>query len=108
MVLPQAEATPELLHEAAKTAGYIRAFPKALDLYQWVYDRYPEHSKAGQSLFMMAFTYENEMKDAEKAKSLYEQFLAEYPGNDFADDAKFLLENLGKSDEEIIKSFGGN
>ena len=36
---------------------------------------------------------------------LYEQFVADYPDDDFVDDAHILLENLGKDDEEIIRSF---
>ena len=34
-------------------------------------------------------------------------FCKSYPNDDFADDTKFLLENLGKDDEEIINSFSG-
>jgi TolA-binding protein len=38
----------------------------------------------------------------------YEAFLKKYPNDDFADDAQFLLKNLGKSPEEIIKGFEQN
>ncbi|MCB0680023.1 MAG: tetratricopeptide repeat protein, partial [Saprospiraceae bacterium] len=106
LLLPADQHTPDYLHEAAKTAGYIRSFPKALELYEWLYEKYPTHEKAAQALFMMGFTYDNEIKDIDKAKELYEAFIEKYPDNDFADDARFLLENLGKSDEEIISSFG--
>ena len=55
---------------------------------------------------MKAFTYDNEMGEKEKAKALYTEFLEKYPNDDFADDTKFLLENLFKSNEEIIQEFG--
>lgn len=104
MLMPDDPQTPDLLYEAARTAGYIRSFPKAVDLYEWVYTRYPDYSKSSQALFMMAFTYDNEMKNVDKARGLYEEFLQKYPNDEFTDDAQVLLQNLGKSEEEILKS----
>lgn len=108
LFLPDNPRAPELLYEAARTAGYIRSFPKAVELYDWVYTRYPEYDKSSQALFMMAFTYDNEMRNVEKAKSLYEEFLKKYPNDDFADDAQVLLQNLGKSEEEVLKNLQTN
>jgi len=56
-------------------------------------------------MFLKAFTLDSEMQQFDKAKALYEEFIAKHPQDEFADDTKFLLENLGKSDEEIIKQF---
>ena len=103
LLLPDDEKAPDLLFEAARTAGYIRAFPKAVELYDWAYAKYPDFPKASQALFMMAFTYDNEMHNVEKARSLYEEFLKKYPDDEFTDDAQVLLQNLGKSEEEILK-----
>jgi inosine/xanthosine triphosphate pyrophosphatase family protein len=36
---------------------------------------------------------------------IYELFLQKYPDNDFADDARISIENLGKTPEELIKQF---
>ncbi|MBK7410136.1 MAG: tetratricopeptide repeat protein [Saprospirales bacterium] len=104
LLLPEDPKTPDLVFEAARTAGYIRSFPKAVELYDWVYTRYPDYSKASQALFMMAFTYDNEMGNVDRAKGLYEEFLQKYPNDDFADDAQALFQNLGKSEEEILKA----
>lgn len=104
LMLPNDEKSPDLLYEAARTAGYIRSFPKAVELYEWVYSSYPDYDKASQAIFMMAFTYDNEMRNVTKAKTLYEEFLKKYPTDDFADDAQVLLQNLGKSEEEILKN----
>lgn len=54
---------------------------------------------------MRAFTLDSDLKRLDEAKALYEQFVADYPDDDFVDDAHILLENLGKDDEEIIRSF---
>ncbi len=53
-------------------------------------------------MFLMAFAYENYLKDTEKAKQAYEAFLKKYPENQLARDAKFSLDNLGKSPEEVM------
>jgi TolA-binding protein len=104
-LLPEEKRVPEYLHEAGRIAGYIRSYEKALELYEWVYQKYPEHEKAASSLFMMAFTYDDRVNDDEKARALYQEFLEKYPDSNFAESAAFLLQNLGKSDEEIIESF---
>lgn len=106
LVLPKDSQSPEMLHKAGEAARSIRSFPKALELYEWITDRYADSAKGPQALFLQAFTLDNDMKKYDEAKVIYEEFLKKYPNDDFADDTKFLLENLGKTDEEIINSFG--
>ena len=106
MLEPTDAENANYLHKAGEIARSMRAFPKAIDLYNWIYTKYPDSKKASQALFMSAFTMDNELKQVDKARALYEQFLKTYPNDDFADDTKFLLANLGKSNEEIIESFG--
>ena len=108
LMLPTAEKTPEYLHEAGKIAGYIESHKKAMELYEWVYNKYPDSEKAPLALFMMGFTQEDAMKNPDAAREIYQNFLDKYPTHDFADDAQFLLSNLGKSDDEIIENFDGN
>jgi len=105
LILPADAASPELLHKAGEAARATRAFNSALEIYDRLYQRYPEFEKAPQALFLMAFTLDNDLQRHEEAKELYETFLAKYPNDDFADDTQFLLQNLGKTDEEIIQSF---
>lgn len=106
LILPNHEKSGDYLHKAGETARSIRSFDKALAYYDWICTKYPNHPKAPQALFLQAFTYDNDKRNLEKAKELYTAFLEKYPNDDFADDTQFLLENLGKDDEEIIQSFG--
>ncbi len=101
MAQPELTNAPEYLHRAAETARTLRDIPKAITLYDWVIERYPQHPRGATSLFLKAFTYDNDLKDYENARVYYEEFLKKYPDNEFAESAKFLLENLGKSDEEL-------
>jgi TolA-binding protein len=106
LMLPNDAQSGDYLHKAGETARSLRSFPKALEIYDWIILKYPNHPKAAQALFLKAFTYDNDLKKVEEARALYTEFLNKYPNDDFADDTKFLLENLGKNDEEIINSFG--
>jgi len=106
LLQPEDPKSADYLHKAGEMARAIRSFPKAVALYDWIYTRYPSFEKSAQALFLKAFTYDNDLQDKETARNLYQEFLAKYPEDDFADDTQFLLDNLGKNDEEIIKSFG--
>ncbi len=106
MSLPNDNKAPDYLFKAGETARSIRQFPKAIDIYNWIYNKFQNNEKAPQALFLKAFTLDNDLKQKDAAKKLYEEFLAKYPKNDFADDTEFLLKNLGISDDDIIKGFG--
>ena len=94
----------DILFNGAKMAGTIRDFKKSMSLYDWVINEYPQDTvKRGQSIFMKAFTYDTGLKNIEKARENYQLFIDEYPEHDLADDAKFLVDNLGLSDQEFLK-----
>lgn len=105
MLLPEAPESAAWLFEAAETARSIRAFSQSLDLYSWIAEAFPRSEEAPQALFLKGFTLDSDLNRFEEAESAYRAFLEQYPDNEFADDAQFLLENLGKDEEEIIRSF---
>lgn len=105
MLLPKSEEAPAILYKAGDAARSIRSFNKALELYGKITANYPDYEKAPMALFLQAFTYDSDLRRYEEAKPLYEQFIAKYPTHDFADDAQASLDNLGKSDEEILRYF---
>lgn len=90
-----------------KTAGLAKStgqFNKAVQLYSRISTKVPE--RGSTALFMQGFIYENDLKNIEKAKAVYETFLKEYPDDpDYTDDVRMSLKLLGKSPEEIVKSF---
>ncbi len=100
---PDSPQTAENLFKSAEVAKSIRTFGKSLSLYDWILERYPNYEKAPTAMFLKAFIIENNMKDDAKAKEIYNQFIKTYPDHDLADDVEFLLENIGKTDEEILK-----
>ncbi|MDX1666877.1 MAG: tetratricopeptide repeat protein [Saprospiraceae bacterium] len=105
LILPGDEDTPDWLYKAAETSRSLRNYERGLQLYEWVFSEYPYHDRAAQALFLYAFTLDNDMERYQEAEVAYNRFLEQYPDSDFADDAKFLLDNIGKDEEEIIRSF---
>ena len=102
LAYPGAEA-PEKLFKAAEVAKSIKTYQKSLTLYDWILEKYPDYEKAATSLFLKGFIVENNLRDDKKARELYDEFLSRYPNHDLADDVEFLIENLGKSDQEILE-----
>ncbi len=100
---PISDLAPSYLYRAAEMARTLKTFPKALNIYDWIEDKYPNYEKTATTLFLKGFMYENELKDKKKAKEVYNNFLNKYPENKLVADVKFLLENIDKTDEEIMK-----
>lgn len=93
----------DYLYKATETLRALRQPEKCLAIYDQLIMDYPEHRRAAQALFLKGFTYDNDLGDYENARKYYEEFLAKYPNDDFASSAQFLLENLGKSDDELLQ-----
>jgi tetratricopeptide (TPR) repeat protein len=90
------------------SADILRGIGKSkecLGIYERILKDYPTYSKAAQCLFLIGFTYDNDMKDLEKAKASYLEFLKKYPKHELADDVQFSIDHLGKSPDDIIKEF---
>ncbi len=90
--------------EVARSSGDMR---RSVSLLEQLYDGYRNYEKAPQALFLAGFIYENDLKNLDKAKEIYNKFMQKYPNHELAASVKFSLENLGKPADEIIKSFEG-
>lgn len=97
--------TPEYLFKAAEIQRSLKNYKKAIENYETIQKDFPQYDKTPHSTFLLGFIYENDLKDNDKAKAMYEQFLEKYPEHELADDVKFSLDNLGITPEEIIKRF---
>lgn len=104
---PEDTASARLLFQAAEVSKAIGKYTQAVDLWGRVNEKYPDYAKAPESLFLIAFTYDNEIADKEKAKETYQAFVDKYPAHELNDDAQQLLDYLksGKTLDEIMKEF---
>ena len=102
---PEDSLASEYLFKGAEFCLSLGLGQRSIDLYDRVILEYPDFRKAPECLFLKGYVYENYLGNLEEAKMIYELFLQKYPENEFADDAKISIENLGKSPEELIKQF---
>lgn len=103
LVYPNDKMSPEYLYRAGETAVAIRTFPKSLSLYDWLVDFYPQYEKTPNALFAKGYLLDEELGKQERASRAFKQFISMYPNHELADDAQFLLDNVGKSGEELIE-----
>ncbi|MCB9206661.1 MAG: tetratricopeptide repeat protein [Ignavibacteriales bacterium] len=107
----ESELAPKALFECAKIyQGQVvknltgkESLLKSVEFYKRIYDEYPKSKEAENSLFMAGFILANDLKDLNKAKEMYETYIANFPDGELSDDAKVELQNLGKTPEEILK-----
>lgn len=63
-------------------------FLKAIDLLQKILNEYPDDILADDAFFQQAEIYERHLKDLEKAKEHYREFLNKYPGSVYVAEAR--------------------
>ncbi len=102
---PNDSLAPVYLFKAGDIAMNLLDPNKAIQIFDRILTEYPTYEKTPHCLFLKGFIYENELKNLEMARQIYQEFLTKYPTNEFADDVKISLDNLGKSPEELIKEF---
>jgi outer membrane protein assembly factor BamD (BamD/ComL family) len=93
----------------------LKNYPEAINTYKVVVDKYGDKKEGKQSLFMIAFIYDETMKDKENAKIYYKKFIEKYPtdtdpNDKMTESAKRMLEVLetGKTIEELILQGSGD
>lgn len=93
------------LFKAGEVAMSLNLGNKAIEFFTKFGKQYPNNKKAPYSLFLQAFVFETQMKNLPAAKQKYAEFIDKYPKHELVKDAIASIELLGKSPEEIIKSF---
>ena len=102
---PNDKDTPDYLFKAGDMSMNLSMPQNAIQVFDRILKDYPDFEKAPQCLFLKGYVYENEIGDLNAAKKIYQDFIAKYPNDEFADDAAVSIKNLGKSPEELIKEF---
>lgn len=102
---PDDSLSVEALFKAGEVSMGIAQGNLAVKYFKMLYDEHPDFHKAPEALFLCGFCEENLNSHTSDAKWYYEKFLEEYPDHHLAEDARFSLENLGLSDEELIRRF---
>jgi outer membrane protein assembly factor BamD (BamD/ComL family) len=102
---PDDSSSVEYLFRAGELCKALNKGQLALSYYEKIESEYPSFPKLPLVIFMQGFVNETQLKDYEKAKYHYQRYIDKYPKSKLSNDLKVVIENLGKSDEELIKSF---
>lgn len=95
---------PKMLFDDAQLNIYpLRRTQAALDQLEELYTKYPDNKFSANALFKAAFLNENVLGRKDIAKTLYLQFIKNYPTNSLVSDAKLSLENIDLSPEAQLK-----
>lgn len=102
---PDDSLATKYMYETANYYKAIKDYHNAFELWKKIYSEHPNSKQAPQSLFLSAFTYENELRNLQKGQELYTEFLNQYPDHELAASAEFSIKYLGLPAEEILKNF---
>ncbi len=102
---PDDENAAEYLFKAGEMSASLNKGKEAVAFFDRVCNDYPDYERAAYALFMKGFTLENYVGDMGAAKTVYEDFIDKYPDHPMSESAKFSIQNLGKSPEDLIKEF---
>lgn len=103
---PEAPETPEFLFRAGELySNDLGNMEKAVSIFKRNYQSYPDHETAANALFLLGYLNHNVLQNLVQAEQYYTEFLEKYPQHKMAQTAEFELTHLGKSPEEVFKSF---
>jgi TolA-binding protein len=98
---------PEFLLKGGQVAQAIKNYTKAEELFKKCAAAFPKYKNRGAALFLLARLYDEAsmLNNEVAAKLIYSQIIMEYPTSSYATDAKACLQNIGKTDEQIVQEF---
>ncbi len=103
LAFPEDILAPEYLFQSAEINRALKNYENMIRIYDWIYNYFPKYDKAPLTLFLKGFTIDSELKLPQEAKKNYELFLENHPNDSLSNDVKFLLKNIGRSNENILK-----
>jgi tetratricopeptide (TPR) repeat protein len=87
-IYPDHGLQDDILYLKAQIFLKQRAYDQAALLYEQIITEYPEEIRADNAMYELAELNENQLKNPEKAKELYERLFIEYSGSTFSVEAR--------------------
>lgn len=100
---PDDQQSAEFLFKAAQKGIYLDQPKESVEFLDRLVKDYPSSPMVEEAMFLSAYTLENNIQDYPAAKARYEEFLVKYPQGELADDAKFSMEHMGESADELLE-----
>ena len=96
--LNSTKRTPEEFWEMAQ----IEPDPRnRIQYYRDIVNMYPTHKNAPEALFMIGFTYAEELKDFVQARRTFDELEQKYPQSAMIESAKWMRENMEKAHTKL-------
>lgn len=96
------KAAPALYSLAESYQNGKHDYRASVIYYRTFVAKYPDLKSTPLAIFVAGFIYNNNLQMTDSARLMYQDFLARFPGHELAASAKFELDNLGKTPDEII------
>jgi tetratricopeptide (TPR) repeat protein len=74
----------------------------AIQYFELFLHRFPEHPKADQAMFLIGFTFSEQLNDYEAAGEIFERMIRDYPESELADDASWMIDNMETPIEDFL------
>jgi peptidyl-prolyl cis-trans isomerase C len=101
--LDKTTRTAEELWEMAQ----IEADPRSrIQYYRDIVNLYPTHKNAAEALFMIGFTYAEDLKDFVQARRTFDELKKKYPQSSMLESAKWMIENM-ETEHPKLETFEG-
>jgi tetratricopeptide (TPR) repeat protein len=84
-----------LFHAAMIDADIHQDVNNGLRYLERIVHEFPDHPIHSKTLFLIAFTYAEQLSQFDKARDAYEKYLELYPDGEMATSVRFELNNLG-------------
>lgn len=97
---PRAEVALQAL---ARVLMNQQKHKEAIERYETLIVRFPQSRYCTQAQFMIGYIHD-QLGDYEQARVAYQQVIDTYPNSELVDDAKFSIENLGKSPDQWLRT----
>ncbi len=102
---PKDSLAPVYLYKASEISMNNNAPMRAISLLDSIIEFYPTFEKTPYCYFLKGFVYDEYLKNINKARLAYTEFIDKYPDHELSDDAQMSIKHLGKTNEEIILEF---
>lgn len=99
----QSPKAPQALRKLAGLAQQQGQMQEAIGYYERVLAEYPDSEHGDEAQFMIAFIYEEHIRDLAAARRAYQRVIDNYPNSELALSAQHLLPNVGRAPQEWVQ-----
>lgn len=96
---------PEYLYKSAAISRGLGQPLKAIKTYDQILNKYPNYERGPEVQFLIAFTYDEDLKEINLAKDAYREVISKFANDHWAFQAEKRLETIDMTDEELMEFF---